>query len=201
MTDPTITVVRADLCLQTAMDHLAAGTIPHGQPNITFAMLKTDAATNNVSTKIMNVIRAAGFVPVLSQRNRTLTVAQISAFYREHCEKPYFSALEASIRYNLMPMILEHRTTTRSAVVMMRKLIGATDARYAEPGTIRHKFGAYNFDRHAPLAANTIHASHSLIAMLRDISIVFGPQVNKIQSVVYGDFYLDDLNPLLTYPE
>jgi len=194
-----------DLQLHNAMNLLrdASGIIPHVQPNITFAMIKRDALEHAVDSKIMDVIRMAGFVPIWSVRDIKFTSDKIKRFYIDHADKPYFTDLYHSI-CRVTPMVLEHRSTRHSAVTMLRTLVGATNAREAVPGTIRHRFAGHIFNSIAPMADNAIHASESLTEMLRELSVVLDDRlkgIGKLRSLTYGDFYLRDIDPLYTYPE
>lgn len=169
------------------------------QPNITFAMIKSDAFRNLADKDVLQAIRKAGFVVLHSERNIWLTPNQIHAFYGSHHGRPYYDDLVNSVNGGVMPMILEH-PSYKNAITSFRKLIGATDARAAEPGTIRARFGGHNYHPAAPMAFNAIHGSDSLASMLTEIETIFGPVCRKIRSHRFGDFYLQDIDPNAAYP-
>ncbi len=177
--------------------------IPRGpiiQPSITFAMIKNDAIYNGVDKQILQMIRGHGFSVLAFGNDLLMSPKQILAFYHDHADRPYFQDLYNSVAWSALPMILEvhddepavwgeHRI---DAIATFRSLIGATDARKAEPGTIRHAFGGHLFDPAAPLAQNAIHGSDSFANVLREIGIVF-PDIRALHSTRHGQFFLDEL--------
>jgi nucleoside-diphosphate kinase len=169
------------------------------QPNITFAMIKSDAFRNDVDGAILRELRAAGYIVVHSIRRHSFTTQKIEMFYAEHRGRPYFPDLTTSVGLLVLPMILEC-LGPKSAINQLRLFIGATNPRNADVGTIRAKYGGHNFDPNAPIAENAIHASDSLTSMLREINMVFGDDLVKINSTRYGEFYLEDLDPSVIYP-
>ena len=165
------------------------------QPNITFAMIKSDVINNGVLRDVLNHIRGSGFRIIHSTEERGvyLTEEQINAFYAEHVGRPYFGDLVASVGKGVVPLILEKNSSIwlTNAVPEFRELIGATDARKAAAHTIRAQFGGHKFDEQAPMAQNAIHGSDSRASVLREIAIVF-PGLTKIRTPIFGDFWLDD---------
>ncbi len=163
------------------------------QPNITLAMIKSDAFTNNVDTQILDMIRAAGFAIIDSHDRQTqISDTRIDLFYEEHLKRSYYQDLFQSVHRFVMPMILEYQGREK-AYAVFRGLIGATSARNALPETIRGKFGGHRFDPDAPLAANAIHGSDSLASVVREIGILF-PSLTKLRLLQHGEFYLSDIN-------
>lgn len=80
-----------------------------------------------------------------------ITHSQAETFYEVHKERPFFNGLvEFMASGPVVVMILRHK----NAVNEFRKLIGATDPRNAEPGTIRKLFAV-------SVQMNAIHGSDS----------------------------------------
>ena len=118
--------------------------------NRTFTMLKPDATIANNSGAIIKMIEEAGFRIVAMKKTR-LSSELAGKFYEIHKERSFYGELVSYMSSDaIVPMILEKA----NAVEDFRKLIGATDPKKAEPGTIRALF-AKSID------ANAIHGSDS----------------------------------------
>lgn len=84
-------------------------------------------------------------------------------FYAIHRERPFYSELIAYMTSGpIVPIALEKD----NAVEEFRNLIGATDPKKAEPGTIRARFGT-------GIEANAIHGSDSDENAIREIGFFF----------------------------
>ena len=118
--------------------------------NRTFTMIKPDAVGANNTGAIMKMIEEAGFRVVAIKKMR-LSKDRAGQFYAIHKERPFFNDLcEYMSSGEIVPMILEKA----NAVDDFRKLIGATDPKKAEAGTIRNLFAK-------SIEANAIHGSDS----------------------------------------
>ncbi|HEY9489599.1 MAG TPA: nucleoside-diphosphate kinase [Chryseosolibacter sp.] len=118
--------------------------------NRTFTMIKPDAVGANNSGAIVKMIEEAGFRIVALKKTR-LSKDRAGQFYEVHKERPFYNDLcEYMSSGTIIPMILEKS----NAVEDFRKLIGATDPKKAEPGTIRNLFAE-------SIEANAIHGSDS----------------------------------------
>lgn len=118
--------------------------------NRTFTMIKPDAVGANNTGAIMKMIEEAGFRVVAIKKMR-LSRDRAGQFYAIHKERPFFNDLcEYMSSGEIVPMILEKA----NAVDDFRKLIGATDPKKAEAGTIRNLFAK-------SIEANAIHGSDS----------------------------------------
>jgi Nucleoside diphosphate kinase len=113
-------------------------------------MIKPDAVGANNSGAIVKMIEEAGFRIVALKKTR-LSKDRAGQFYEVHKERPFYNDLcEYMSSGTIIPMILEKS----NAVEDFRKLIGATDPKKAEPGTIRNLFAE-------SIEANAIHGSDS----------------------------------------
>lgn len=118
--------------------------------NRTFTMIKPDAVIAQNSGAIIKMIEEAGFRIVALKKTR-LSKDRAGQFYAIHKERPFFNDLcEYMSSGAIIPMILEKE----NAVDDFRKLIGATDPKKAEKGTIRNLFAK-------SIEANAIHGSDS----------------------------------------
>ena len=110
-------------------------------------MVKPDAVgANNTGA----MIEEAGF-RIIAMKKTRLSKDRAGQFYAIHKERPFFNDLcEYMSSGSIVPMILEKS----NAVEDFRKLIGATDPKKAEAGTIRNLFAK-------SIEANAIHGSDS----------------------------------------
>jgi nucleoside-diphosphate kinase len=116
----------------------------------TFTMIKPDAVIANNTGAITKMIEEAGF-KIIAMKKFRLTPELAGKFYEIHKERPFYGELCAYMSSGaIVPMILEKD----NAVEDFRKLIGATDPKKAEPGTIRNLFAK-------SIEANAVHGSDS----------------------------------------
>ena len=113
-------------------------------------MIKPDAVGAGNTGAIIKMIEEAGFKIVALKKSR-LSRERAGQFYAVHKERPFYGELcDYMSSGPIVPMILEKE----NAVEDFRKLIGATDPKKAEPGTIRNLFAK-------SIEANAIHGSDS----------------------------------------
>lgn len=116
----------------------------------TFTMIKPDAVSANNTGAITKMIEEAGF-KIIAMKKFKLSPELAGKFYEVHKARPFYGELCAYMSSGaIVPMILEKD----NAVEDFRKLIGATDPKKAEPGTIRNLFAK-------SIEANAIHGSDS----------------------------------------
>jgi len=118
--------------------------------NRTFTMIKPDAVGANNAGAITKMIEEAGF-RIVAMKKTQLTAERAGQFYAVHKERSFYKELcDYMSSGPIIPMILEKA----NAVEDFRKLIGATDPKKAEAGTIRALFAK-------SIEANAIHGSDS----------------------------------------
>jgi nucleoside-diphosphate kinase len=118
--------------------------------NKTFTMIKPDAVGAGNTGSIIKMIEGAGF-RILALKKTLLTKERAGQFYAVHKERPFYNDLVNYMSSGpIVPMILEKD----NAVEDFRKLIGATDPKKADAGTIRALFAK-------SIEANAIHGSDS----------------------------------------
>lgn len=114
----------------------------------TLSIIKPDAVAKNVIGQIYARFEAAG-LKVVAARMAHLSRVEAENFYAIHRERPFFKDLvEFMISGPVMIPVLEGE----NAIAKNRELMGATDPRKAEKGTIRADF-AESID------ANAVHGS------------------------------------------
>jgi nucleoside-diphosphate kinase len=116
----------------------------------TVTMIKPDAFANGHSGAIIDDILKAGFRLVALKMTR-LSPEKAGEFYEIHKERPFYGELVAFMSSGpLIAAVLEKE----NAVADFRKLIGATDPKKADEGTIRRKYAA-------SVGENAVHGSDS----------------------------------------
>lgn len=129
----------------------------------TLSIIKPDAVAKNVIGAIISRFENAG-LKVVAARMETLTKERASGFYQVHQAMPFFNDLVAFMSSGpCLVMTLEGE----DAVAKNRALMGATDPKKAEKGSIRADF-ADSID------ANAVHGSDSKENAAIEISFFFG---------------------------
>lgn len=132
----------------------------------TLSIIKPDAVAKNVIGQIYARFEGAG-LKVLAARMMHLSRAEAEAFYGVHRARPFFKDLvDFMISGPVMVQVLEGE----GAILKNRDLMGATDPRKAEPGTIRADF-ADSID------ANAVHGSDGPDTAAVEIAFFF-PAMN-----------------------
>ena len=99
----------------------------------TLAILKPDCVRKHLTGEVIAKIEKAGF-RILGMKKVRLTKETAGGFYAVHKGRPFYDGLvEFMSSGACVPIALERE----NAVAEYRKLIGATDPRDADPGTIR----------------------------------------------------------------
>ncbi|WDF68293.1 nucleoside-diphosphate kinase [Sphingobacterium oryzagri] len=118
--------------------------------NRTFTMIKPDAVANGHIGGILNDIIAGGF-KLVAMKYIHLTAETAGNFYAVHKERPFYGDLVSFMTSGpIVAAILEKE----NAVEDFRTLIGATDPKKADEGTIRNKYAE-------SIEANAVHGSDS----------------------------------------
>jgi nucleoside-diphosphate kinase len=132
----------------------------------TLSIIKPDAVAKNVIGKILSRFEDAG-LKVVAARMVQLSRADAEKFYAVHAERSFFKDLvEFMISGPVMVQVLEGE----NAILKNRDLMGATDPKKAEKGTIRADF-ADSID------ANAVHGSDAAETARVEIAFFF-PEVN-----------------------
>lgn len=116
----------------------------------TLSIIKPDAVAKNAIGAILSRFESAG-LKIVAAKLKQLSRKEAEGFYAVHKERPFFGALvEFMISGPVMIQVLEGE----GAVLKNRELMGATDPKKADKGTIRADF-AESID------ANAVHGSDS----------------------------------------
>ena len=117
----------------------------------TLSIIKPDAVERNLDNEIKQMFIKNGF-NILKEKKIQIEKTEAENFYKVHETKPFYNDLCSYLSSGpIVAMILEKK----NAVVDNRKLMGATNPKDAEDGTIRKKYGI-SIDK------NSVHGSDSV---------------------------------------
>jgi len=116
----------------------------------TLSIIKPDAVKKNAIGQILARFESAG-LRIVAARMVHLSRAQAEGFYAVHRHRPFFRDL---VEFMISGPVLVQVLEGDNAIAKNRELMGATDPKKAEKGTIRADF-ADSID------ANAVHGSDS----------------------------------------
>jgi len=117
----------------------------------TLSIIKPDAVERNLDNKIKSFFEKNNLKIVRSKKVK-ISKEEASEFYKVHQTKPFYSELCNYLSSGpIIVMILEGE----NAVSKNRQLMGATDPKKAEEGTLRKMYGV-SIDK------NSVHGSDSI---------------------------------------
>jgi nucleoside-diphosphate kinase len=128
----------------------------------TLSIIKPDAVAKNVIGEIYTRFEKAG-LKVVAARMMHLSQAQAEGFYAEHKERGFFKDLVAFMTSG--PVIVQ-ALEGENAVALHREIMGATDPKKADAGTIRADFAS-------SIDENAVHGSDSAASAAREIAYFF----------------------------
>lgn len=129
----------------------------------TLAILKPDSVAAEKVEAILAHLEREGF-RIAAMKKLRLTSEQARAFYAIHREQPFFESL---VRFMTEGPVVVAALERKDAVSHLRKVMGATDSRKAEPGTVRSLYGT-------DVEKNAIHGADSPENAEREIAFFFG---------------------------
>ena len=130
----------------------------------TLVLCKPDAVERSLVGEIISRLERKG-LKIVELRMLTIGPDLAEKHYAEHIGKPFYDDLVDFIgRSPAVAMVIEGPEDTWEIV---RKMMGATNAAQAEPGTIRGDFSAL-------FTENLVHGSDSAESAKREIEIFFG---------------------------
>ncbi len=131
----------------------------------TLSILKPDAVEANQIGQIIAVIEKSGLEVVALKMTR-MTADQAEQFYAVHKDRPFYKDLVAYMSSGpVVVQVLEGK----DAVQKYRTLMGATDPKKADAGTLRALFGK-------SLEKNAVHGSDSIENARTEIQFFFTEQ-------------------------
>ena len=117
----------------------------------TLSIIKPDAVERNLDNEIKEIFKSKGFL-IIKEKKIQIEKSEAEKFYKVHETKPFYDDLCNYLSSGpIVVMVLEKE----NAVLENRELMGATDPKDAEEGTIRKKYGI-SIDK------NSVHGSDSV---------------------------------------
>lgn len=128
----------------------------------TLSIIKPDAVAKNVIGQIYARFEGAG-LQVIAARMAHLSRGEAQAFYAVHKERPFFKDL---VDFMISGPVMIQCLEGPNAIITNRDLMGATDPKKANPGTIRADFAA-------SIDANAVHGSDAPETAAAEIAFFF----------------------------
>ena len=128
----------------------------------TLSIIKPDAVKKNVIGQVLARFEGAG-LRIVAARMKHLSRAEAEGFYAVHRQRPFFGDL---VEFMISGPVLIQVLEGDNAVAKNRELMGATDPKKAEKGTIRADF-AQSID------ANAVHGSDSVENARTEVAYFF----------------------------
>jgi len=128
----------------------------------TLSIIKPDAVERNLENEIKEIFKNNGF-NILKEKKIQIAKSEAEQFYKVHETKPFYDDLCVYLSSGpIVVMVLEKE----GALLGNRKLMGATNPKDAEEGTIRKKYGI-SIDK------NSVHGSDSIENAKIEINFFF----------------------------
>ena len=128
----------------------------------TLSIIKPDAVERNLENEIKEIFKKNGF-KIIKEKKIQIEKSEAEKFYKVHETKPFYNDLcEYLSSGPIVVMALEKK----GAILGNRELMGATNPKDAEVGTIRKKYGI-SIDK------NSVHGSDSIENAKIEINFFF----------------------------
>ena len=131
----------------------------------TLSIIKPDAVAKNVIGEIESRFEKAG-LRIVAMKMVQLSQEKAEGFYAEHKERPFFKDL---VEFMTSGPVVVQVLEGENAILANRDLMGATNPKEADAGTIRADF-AESID------ANAVHGSDSAASAEREVSYFFSAE-------------------------
>jgi nucleoside-diphosphate kinase len=128
----------------------------------TLTIFKPDAVDAGHSGAMLARLEEEGF-RLLGLKRLRLSPEQARSFYAVHRERPFFEGL---VRFMTEGPVVAAALEHENAVARLREVMGATDSKKAEPGTLRNLYGT-------DIERNAIHGSDSPENAAKEVAFFF----------------------------
>ena len=128
----------------------------------TLTIFTPDAVAAGHSGAMLARLEEEGF-RLLGLKKLRLSQQQARAFYAVHRDRPFFDGL---VRFMTEGPVVAVALERENAVARLREVMGATDSKKAEPGTLRNLFGT-------DIERNAIHGSDSAENAAKEVAFFF----------------------------
>ena len=128
----------------------------------TLSIIKPDATKRNITGSINAKFEDAG-LNIIAQKRLQMTKDMAQKFYEIHKDRPFFNDL---VDFMISGPVIAQVLRGENAVKLNRDIMGATNPKEAEKGTIRYEFAE-------SIEANSVHGSDSLENAKSEIAFFF----------------------------
>ena len=128
----------------------------------TLSIIKPDATKRNITGSINAKFEDAGLI-IIAQKRLQMTKDMAQKFYDIHKDRPFFNDL---VDFMISGPVIAQVLRGENAVKLNRDIMGATNPKEAEKGTIRNEFAE-------SIEANSVHGSDSLENAKSEITFFF----------------------------
>ena len=130
----------------------------------TLVLVKPDGVKRGLAGTILARFESKG-LKVVAAKLLSLPPEFAARHYAEHVGKPFYNGL---VQHITSGPVLALALEGRSAISVVRTMIGSTNPQTEAPGTIRGDFGL-------AVTPNLVHASDSPTSAERELGLFFGP--------------------------
>jgi nucleoside-diphosphate kinase len=130
----------------------------------TLIILKPDAVQRGICGAVLSRFENKG-LQIVGMKFMQIPASLAETHYEPHKAKPFYAPL---VRFMTSGPVIVLALQGKDAIVIARKLMGATFGSKAEPGTIRGDYGASN-------AYNIVHGSDSPESAQKELGLFFRP--------------------------
>lgn len=138
----------------------------------TLVLIKPDGVQRSLSGRILQRFEDAG-LKIVGMKMRWVDQEFSKKHYEAHLEKPFYPGLEKMITEGpVIALVLEGL----HAVELVRKMVGGTEPRTAQPGTIRGDFAQHSYavtDAEGRSIKNLVHASGNVEEAKKEVELWF----------------------------
>ena len=128
----------------------------------TLSIIKPDATKRNITGSINAKFEDSGLI-IIAQKRLQMTKLMAQKFYDIHKDRPFFNDL---VDFMISGPVIAQVLRGENAVKLNRDIMGATNPKEAEKGTIRNEFAEI-------IEANSVHGSDSLENATSEITFFF----------------------------
>src|SRR5438270_13330887 len=131
----------------------------------TLIIFKPDTVQRGLCGEILSRFERKG-LQIVGMKLTKIAPATAEKHYEPHRGKPFYAGL---VKFMTSSPVVVLALKGKDAIVIARKMMGATFGSKAEPGTIRGDYGVSN-------SFNLIHGSDSPEAATRELGLFFKPE-------------------------
>ena len=128
----------------------------------TLALIKPDGVQRGMIGEIIGRLERRG-LKFVGMKILLINEAQANRHYEAHADKPFFAGL---VQFITSGPVVALAIQGNNSIEVVRKTMGATDPKAADPGTIRGDLGL-------DIGRNLVHGSDSAVAAARELTLFF----------------------------